>query len=409
MSEPPQPFNVDSPAFGNQLVRIDRLSVEGFRNLRQVRLDLNPRFNCFTGSNAQGKTNLLEAVALLADLRSFRAGRTEDWVVEGGERAHIKGRARAGELDYAVSLSIGRGTRRLVVNDKPVRRHKDYLGQLPSVAFSPEDVRLAKGSPDARRRFLDRALSLVRPGYWDLALEYKQVLKRRNALLKARKAHGELFDLYSEKLAECGAAIDQARASMTADLQRLSRQAVAAVSENSEVLELSYLSSPPDETQALFGDSSSVEGAETSPDRVAALTQALQRKAPHDRERGYTSVGPHTADLGIRLDGRLAQTSASQGQHRTLALALKVAEVEIVHAARGVFPILLVDDLSSELDAGRRARLFDYLTRSGGQVLLTSTDPEIGAGLAPYGLAAFTVRAGLIEPSTTNPVSGDPS
>lgn len=368
-------------------MKLAHISVQGFRNLAACRIVLNSRFNLILGDNAQGKTNLLEALAVLCELRSFRATRLEELVTFGAETARLSAFVEAGGLDYDVRLELSRGARRLRVNGKGVIRQKDYLGKLPAVVFEPDDVRLSKGGPPRRRRFLDNALFLIQPAHWDNAARYRQLLKRRNALLKERRIRDESFEVYSEQLARSGAAMAAARHRMTADLNRLIRQSVEQVSDRHDTVSLSYESHLP------------VVDGEPVEDEGQALLGALNSRLTHDRELGYTSVGPHVEDLAIFINGRPAAQFASQGQHRTVALALKIAEIEIVRRQRGITPLLLIDDLSSELDEGRRMRLFDYLKAQGGQVVLTATDPETPRVFSGETPALFSVAGGRIHPS----------
>jgi DNA replication and repair protein RecF len=358
-----------------------------FRNLAPCRVELGPRFNLVLGDNAQGKTNFLEALAVACELRSFRATRLEELLAFDCEQARLAAYAECGGLDFDVRLELSRGARRVRVNGKAVTRQKDYVGQLPAVIFEPDDVRLSKGGPQRRRSFLDTALFLVQPSHWDASARYRQVLKRRNLLLKERKTRDAMFEVYSEQLAKLGAQIAAGRLRMCAELNTLIGESVARVSDQHDRVALTYESHLP-----------SVDG-EPVEDGGQTLLGALNERTAHDRELGYTTVGPHVEDLLIHINDQPAARFASQGQHRTVALALKIAEIEIVHQKRGVYPLLLIDDLSSELDAGRRTRLFEYLTRSGSQVVLTSTDPDVAAGFAHESLSTFTVSGGRIHPS----------
>ena len=366
-------------------MRLHHIEVASFRNLQTARVDIGPRFNIFFGGNGQGKTNLLEAVGLLCELRSFRGVETEALISHGKETAQLSALAHSGGLDYEVKLTLGAGLRRLVVNGKPVVRQKNYLGTLPNVVFAPEDVRLAKGDPATRRRFLDRALFLVQPAHWDRSMEYKQMLKRRNRLLKEQRTADPLFEVYSERMAALGAEISFHRSLFAASLSAKMEEAARAVSAGSERFSLRYASHLDRDGEA-FSDGGQ------------RLAELLKQSLRRDRERGWTSVGPHVEDLAIDVDGHSASDYASQGQLRTAALAMKIAEIEVLHRMTGIFPALLVDDLSSELDLMRRERLLHYLSTTGGQVLLTSTEESLGAALEAEGLKRFKVEEGRVSP-----------
>ncbi len=364
-----------------------------FRNLRDVSLELGSRFNLLIGENAQGKTNFLEAVALLSELRSFRRARSGDLLLQGESEGWLQGQAEVDELDYTVRLRLESGKLALTVNGKGVSKKKDYIGLLPTVVFTPEDVRLTTGEPERRRRFLDRTLFLLQPSHWVRVVEYKDVLRRRNSLLRERQVKDPLFEVYSEKLAKLGSAITQQRQELVASLQKQVDQAIEQVSSGKERVRLLYSS----RWQGTDTESLSEQGEASHWKR---LLQILEKQVDTDIERGWTSIGPHTEDLIVQLDGARAQRFASQGQNRSIALALKIAETEVLHAARGTYPVLLIDDLSSELDRQRRERLFRYLAGTAGQVILTSTDHQPAGNLKGSDLRLFHVQQGEIRQET---------
>lgn len=357
----------------------------GFRNLEHIALRFSSRFNFITGDNAQGKTSLLEAIAFCCDLKSFRGALPETMVAHDAEQASLKMNAETGGLTYDVTLTFAKGRKSLSVNEKTVGRHKDYLGKLPIVSFIPDDVRLATGAPENRRRFLDRTLFLVRPAHWDRLIEYRQVLKRRNMLLKQRKTADPVFTVYTENLAKLGAKISFGRHKI---VDSLAKQVEAAVSE---------VSGGADEVRLDYRSHISKRKGEVVDDEGESLLALLQKRLHTDRERGWTSVGPHTEDLHVLLGDKPAAKVASQGQRRALALALKIAEIEVIRRIRGTTPALLIDDLSSEFDETRRKRLFDYLKRTGGQVFITSTDDKPIGDFTDEETATFNVKAGSIS------------
>ncbi|RJO66264.1 MAG: DNA replication and repair protein RecF [Myxococcales bacterium] len=366
-------------------MRLQRLEFARFRNLEAGAVEFGDRFTLLSGANAQGKTNLLEAVFLLSELRSFRAARISEIVRHDAPAARLAAAATAGGLDYEVQAALAPGTLSLRVNGKAIVRRKDFIGRLPMVLFAPEDVGLSKGQPSARRRFLDRTLFLLDPGHWERTVEFRQLLERRNLLLKQKRTADSLFAVYSEKLAAVGAAISAARHALARRLSATVGPAVREVSDAGEAAALDY------QTHL------TIEDGEARADGGERLKALLAERLPIDRERGRTTAGPQTEDLLVSLDGRPAAQVASQGQHRTIALVLKIAEIQVIHEARRIFPLLLVDDLSSELDGRRRERLFDYLKRCGGQVVLTSTEPQLN-GLAGEDVRRYVVTRGEVRP-----------
>lgn len=368
---------------------IHQVGFSSFRNLQDTSAALSPRFTFVVGKNAQGKTNFLEAVSLVAELSSFRKAALKDLVTFNHQQALLSCEADSAGLDYQISLLLAKGSRRLKVNGKAVTRHKDHLGRLPLVTFTPDDVRLSQGGPQRRRQFLDRALFLFDPSHWDRCTDYNKHLKRRNILLKEQKSNDPLFEVYTEKLAQLGAQISQARLLMSKKVEKRMVAAVSTVSENHDQISLNYNTYLKDDITDSI-DNQQQEG------NIQLLLEKLNRHLLRDRRVGYTTAGPHVEDLEIKISERAATSFASQGQHRTIALALKIAEIEVVHDVRGIFPTLLIDDLSSELDSERRERLFAYLRSTGGQVVLTATDQNIAQGFSGEECIVYNVSNGQL-------------
>jgi len=257
------------------------------------------------------------------------------------------------------------------------------------VVFAPEDLRLPKGSPQERRRFLDRAVFEARPAYLREALDYQRLLRHRNALLR-RHALGTppaagVLEAYDERLAAAGAVVVRERRALLAALRERFRQAFAAIGRMTVDADLAYACSP------------EVAAAADDPAVAAALLAGLERRRERDLARGYTSVGPHADDLRVDLGGRAAAAHASQGQIRALVLALKTAEITCVLERTGDPPVLLLDDVSSELDGERNQALFEFLGQVGCQTLITTTDrAHVRLAGAPR---SFQVVGGRLEPS----------
>lgn len=366
---------------------IHKVEFSSFRNLQDSNAALSPRFTFIVGKNAQGKTSFLEVISLLCELASFRKANLKDLITFGQSEASIFCSAEASGLDYQTRLILAKGSRRLKVNDKSVIRHKDYLGKLPLVTFTPDDVRLSQGSPQRRRQFLDRALFLFDPSHWDRCSEYNKHLKRRNILLKEQKIRDPLFEVYTEKLASLGAEISMCRQLMSLKIETEMIKAVDAVSSSKDNISMRYNTD--------FSDCELTE--ENIKSNTESLLEKFSSAVLRDKRVGYTTVGPHVEDLAIYINDKKASDFASQGQHRTIALALKISETEVVHTVRGIFPVLLIDDLSSELDNERREKLFAYLKSTGGQVVLTSTDENIATGFLDEECLIYKVTDGKLE------------
>ena len=344
-------------------MRLTAVQLAGARNLARTQLALGPRFNVFHGDNGQGKTNLLETVYVLATLRSFRTSRLADLVALGGSKAELGARVvRAGtERRYDVVIEPPR--RSVLLDGKAVRPLARYFGGWNVVLFAPEDLLVARGAPAERRRFLDRAVFARSPSYLAVAQDFERVLRSRNAVLR-QLADGQrqaqaMLPVYDAQLAPLAVAVAAARSSLVAEL--LPRFAAGFESITRTGLTVAAR-------------------LETAPELVAGDAQAvlagLERDRARDVARGSTTLGPHRDDLSFQLSGQPAAHFASQGQLRALVLAWKIAELDLLREVHGEPPILLLDDVSSELDDARNLHLFEYLSEHEHQCLITTTHPR---------------------------------
>lgn len=369
-------------------MRLRSLSVESFRNLEQVSFEPSEGATVVVGENGQGKTNLLESLYLLATLKPLRASKLSELVRFGHARARVSGRFELGGVERTVSVEIAPPTRRALVDGKKAARLEDYFGGLSVVAFTPDDLAVVKGGPDRRRTFLDRAVFNRFPAFLSETRAYKRALDSRNRLLKER-APDDLLEVYEEQLARFGGRIWNRRRAVVDELKPLAQTAFGRIGR---------CEAPADFDCA----PTEVEGFAQRDELglVVELKARLERKRAADRERGFTSVGPHADDLRVRLGERLAKHFASQGQIRALVLSWKIAEIENLRAQLGYMPLLLLDDVSSELDPERNRHLMRYLSESGAQVFLTTTDGALVEGATGEATRWFRVRAGTVEPST---------
>ncbi len=341
------------------------VEVGNFRNLIQVLIEPGPRFNVLAGDNAQGKTNLLEAIYWVATLTSFRASRNEEMVrfgVQNEVAARVRARLERQGLCRLHEVELqGAPLRKLAkVDGKPVRATIDHFGGFNVVLFGADDLALPRGAPEARRRFLDRAVWNADPALLADLRAYQRVLRSRNALLRDPEKTDQVVDLievYESQLAQSGAAVVGHRRRYLRALEPRVVAAFERITRSGLSLAVRYAS-----------DFSGADGQ-----LAEELARALVAARARDLARGFTGVGPHTDDLELILDGREAGLHASQGQLRALMLALKIAEIEQLEAVLGEPPILLLDDVSSELDATRNAQLFDFLHGLSAQVFITTT------------------------------------
>lgn len=301
--------------------------------------------------------------------------------------------------ERTVEVEVREGRRSARVDGKPVRDPDELFGGIAVVAFTPDDLLLVKGGPEGRRRLMDRAVQNRHPPHLADARDYLRALKSRNQLLRDQ-APDALRAPFDQLVARLGARIRLRREQVLAELVPLVRRAFAEVARGEEPLALAYLAAGRD--QERLGEEA--QGL-AEPALAERLLAALAARLPRDLERGYTSLGPHADDLQLALGGKPARLYASQGQGRAVVLALRIGEIENLRRALGRAPLLLLDDVSSELDPERNRYLLDYLSRLDGQVLLTTTDPGLVAPAVRRGAAAgedaprfFQVRAGGIAP-----------
>lgn len=349
-----------------------RIEVENFRNITHAAVEFSPQVNLLLGDNAQGKTNLLEAIALQAIGKSFRGAKDAELIKFGQTRARVT-------LDYADDIRDMRletvleaGKRRKTEqNGLPVRRASELVGGLRVVLFCPEHLSIIKSGPELRRNFLDVAISQLKPMYLTALQRYNKILKERNRLLKnaaedpsAMRTLKETIDVWSAQLAHEGAIVARYRVWYVQKVNEAARAVFADMTDGGEVPEYTYEGSCHMERPEDYMD-------------AAAVEQSLLRllTTSHDREIGatYTLWGPHKDDISITLNGVCARVYASQGQQRSLALAMKLAEGEISRSLCGDYPVFLFDDVQSELDSRRRDYLVNKIKDK--QVILTTCEP----------------------------------
>ncbi len=334
-------------------MRISRLWLQDYRSYASLELTLDAGLTAILGPNGAGKTNLLEALGLLATLKSFRGAPTESLIRRGAESAIIRAEGVRDDRDVLIELELGRRRTRAQVNRQRLQRSRDLLGALRITVFAPDDLALVKDGPSVRRGFLDDVLVALDPNVDAVLRDLDRILKQRNALL--RQAHGRLdeaglltLDVWDAKLATTGADVTNRREALVARL-------LPRVVQSYEVLAGQSVSVAADYIRSWTADS---------------LALALDQERDTDIRRGVTSVGPHRDELVLTLAGLSARTEASQGEQRTLALALRLAGHLLVTDVLGEPPLLLLDDVLSELDPDRAGALLANLPS--GQTVITS-------------------------------------
>jgi DNA replication and repair protein RecF len=358
-------------------VRLRSLRLRNHRNYSQLDLVPGPGVNVFIGANGQGKTNLLEAVAMLALSSSPRARRELELVGPLGAMSRIEAQVEAHGtvIEVAITLTLeGDRARRVIEVDGVRRRAFDLPGRFRISLFWPDDLGLVKAGPEQRRRFLNQMLVQVEPGYARALSGLRRVLEQRNHLLR-RIASGEqgrdVLDAWDQELVEIGGGVAAARAAAVLELEPEAARAHAEIGAG-ERLEVRYQGPP------------------------ANLAEAVHNSFAEDLRRGSTTIGPHRDDLVLLLDGKEARAYASQGQQRTAVVSLKLAEATLLARRTGERPVLLLDDVLSELDGERREALLRQVAGEG-QVIITSVEAGPFPAELIAGAMVWTVKEGTIQ------------
>ena len=328
---------------------IQELSLRSYRNYDQLSLSFDHKINVIIGENAQGKTNLMEAIYVLAFARSHRTPRDKELIQWDAEYGKIKGSIFKRNRRFPLEIVLSNKGKKAKFNHIEQKRLSDYIGALNVVMFAPEDLNLVKGSPQVRRRFIDMEIGQIQPTYIYHLGQYQKILRQRNHLLKElqrkREADLTMLRVLTDQLIEHAATIVDRRFRFLQLLREWATPIHEGISRNLEQLEIAY--------------DASVKVSEAMD--LETLKSTYQEKftdiETKEVERGTTLAGPHRDDLVFFVNGKDVQTYGSQGQQRTTALSLKLAEIELIHSEVGEYPILLLDDVLSELDDFRQSHL----------------------------------------------------
>ena len=340
------------------------LELKNFRNYEELSLEFDPGLNLITGMNGRGKTNIIEGLYVMGMGKSFRTSKDREMIMFGRDEARASsvvvsddGRETSIDINYSGEGKLIR------VDGVKLGRTIDLLENVYIVVFSPDDLRIIKDGPENRRRFLDRELCQLKPVYYSDLGNYKNVLRQRNALIRQGGGDEHLLAVFDESLARYGVRIADERKSFVERIRSICAAIHSDISSSSEELVISY------ETDSVF------EGS--FEEKAAQFREKLEKGREKDFFRGFTGFGPHKDDIGIDINGTDARLYGSQGQQRTAALSLKLAEIELIRSETGCRAVLLLDDVLSELDEGRQRYLIE--TMKDVQTFVTVT--EIDAGL----------------------------
>jgi len=359
-------------------VYLRHLHLWHFRNYTDQAITFTGNQTILIGDNAQGKSNLLEAILLLATLHSPRAHRDADLIQDAQETARIQAEVSRDPEPAVLSLTLrASGRRTLAVNDQTQRRQMDFLGYLRAVFFSCWDLEWVRGSPAQRRDWLDQMLVQLEPAYSQLLQDYQRVVRQRNVLLRQESLSPALLTPWDELLSQTGSHLMRRRWRWLERLAPLARTWHERISQTSEVLTIRYAPAVP------------MSGEEDEATLRAHFQRQLAAKRPAELAQKTTLVGPHRDDVVFWLNGQPARTYASQGQQRTLVLALKLAELALLETHLGDAPLLLLDDVLAELDHKRQRQLLSVISERV-QTIITTTD--LGRFYAPWLATAQQLR-----------------
>ncbi len=367
-------------------MNVKNLRLINFRNYNNVFLELNDKVNIFIGKNAQGKTNLLEAVYMCATGRSFRTNRDKELINFNKKEAYIGSKVEVGQREKLIEIKLDKeGPKRIKINKLELKKQRELNSGLNIVVFSPDDLSLVKGSPKERRLFLDMSISQVRPIYKYNLNRYNKILFQRNNLLKSDKDKNDiinLLEIFDMQLIKTGTDIIVSRLDFIDKLSKLASSIHNKLTSSKEELTLSYSSSI---------DFNGLDRKEIE----NSFMRSLIKNRQNDIFTGSTSVGPHRDDMGILINSIDSRIFASQGQQRTAVLSIKLSEVEIINRDIGTYPVLLLDDVFSELDSDRRKYLISSFKNT--QTLITATDIDNLEDLVDINKSIFYIDNGNIK------------
>ena len=338
------------------------LSLTNYRNYKQLNLTFSPNINIFFGENAQGKTNIIEAVFINAVGKSHRSTNDTDLINLDETLAKIKLNYTKLNVPNSNEFIFSRENRRTIIKNEKKTTLGNIIGGFNAVLFSPEDLMLIKGAPALRRKFLDREISQANPAYYHELCKFNKITTQRNALLKNirdNKFAADSLDVWDEQFAQSAAKIIRIRIEAVKKLSNIAADAQKIISAQRENLIINYIISEKDDSDE-FDEN--------------FYKKQLYKRRQTDILRGTTGIGPQHDDFSSNINDINLKSYGSQGQQRTAVLALKLAEMQFLHDETGEYPVLLLDDVMSELDAGRRKSLTEFLREKNIQTIITATD-----------------------------------
>ncbi|WP_302631062.1 DNA replication/repair protein RecF [uncultured Clostridium sp.] len=337
---------------------IKRLQMLNYRNYNALDIELCPNVNVFMGDNAQGKTNILEAIYYCAFAKSHRTSKDKELINWNGEHAFISVDVGRERLDKRIDISILKdGKKSIRINKIKIKKIGELFGNFNVVMFSPEDLRIIKDSPGVRRKFIDMELCQLNPKYYYNLVQYNKVLNERNILLRNRNTSSEMLEIYDMQLVEFGYNIIRDRIKYIESLNKYAEKIHSDITSGKEKINFKYIST--------------IKDLENIKENFYTL---LKKNRSKDCDRGITSIGPHRDDFFVYINDIDTKSYGSQGQQRTAVLTMKFSSLEIIKELTGEFPVLLLDDVLSELDFNRKKYILSTIGQI--QTVITCTGIE---------------------------------
>lgn len=337
---------------------LEEIALTNFRNYKEAKVQFHKRVNIITGNNAQGKTNLLESIYIMSLGKSFRTNRDAEMIRFGEEFCKAKASFIKNTDKLDIDIAISKEGKAIKINGYKINKTIDLLEHAYMVVFSPDDMKIVKDEPEKRRKFIDRELCQLKPVYYKNLARYKKILQQRNVLLKKTDINSYHLDVWNEELADYGSRIILERRDFVEKLNRISQNISEKITNGKEKLEVSYECNLPIK--------------QFLKEQKEVFLKKLTENTKNDLNRGNTSVGPHKDDLKLCTEGIDIRNFGSQGQQRTAALSLKLAEIRLIKEETNEDPILLLDDVLSELDLTRQRFLINSLENV--QLFITTTE-----------------------------------
>jgi DNA replication and repair protein RecF len=368
-------------------MHIEQLALKNYRNYKDISIDFENKVNVFLGENAQGKTNIMESIYVLAMAKSHRTTNDKDLIRWDTEYAKIEGRIKKRHGSIPMQLVISKKGKKAWFNHIEQQRLSQYIGNMNVVMFAPEDLNLVKGSPQVRRRFIDMEIGQVSPVYLHGVSQYMKILQQRNHYLKMmqikRSTDETMLDILTEQFIEAAVKTTIKRFEFLKILEKWAQPIHKGISRGTETLEIRYEPSV-----------NVLEGQDLSK-MIEVFQEKFTKVKQREMERGTTLFGPQRDDVTFYVNGRNVQTFGSQGQQRTTALSVKLAEIDLIHSEIGEYPILLLDDVLSELDDYRQSHLLNTIAGKV-QTFVTTTSIEGIDHQTMKEASTFIVNAGEI-------------